>query len=62
MDRLVGGVGLRRGRRDADHLKVGDALDWWRVEECLDERAPRTDVAAGPDLVEGSACYVSARR
>jgi uncharacterized protein YbjT (DUF2867 family) len=51
MDRLVGGVGLRRGRRDADRLQVGDALDWWRVEECVDEHAPRDDV--GTDLVEG---------
>jgi uncharacterized protein YbjT (DUF2867 family) len=33
VDRLVGGVGLRRGRRDRDHLLVGEALDWWRVEE-----------------------------
>jgi uncharacterized protein YbjT (DUF2867 family) len=33
LDRLVGGVGLRRGRRDRDHLYVGEALDWWRVEE-----------------------------
>jgi uncharacterized protein YbjT (DUF2867 family) len=33
MDRLVGGVGLRRGRRDRDRLLVGEALDWWRVEE-----------------------------
>ena len=33
MDRLVGGVGLRRGRRDPDHLVVGEALDFWRVEE-----------------------------
>jgi uncharacterized protein YbjT (DUF2867 family) len=33
MDRAVGGVGLRRGRRDLDHLRVGDALDFWRVEE-----------------------------
>lgn len=32
-DRLVGGVGLRRGRRDPIHLQVGDALDFWRVEE-----------------------------
>jgi uncharacterized protein YbjT (DUF2867 family) len=32
MDRLVGGVGLRRGRRDPDELRVGDALDFWRVE------------------------------
>ncbi|WP_282702338.1 SDR family oxidoreductase [Streptomyces sp. CC219B] len=33
LDRLVGGVGLRRGRRDAAHLRVGDSLDFWRVEE-----------------------------
>ena len=32
MDRLVGGVGLRRGRRDPDDVRVGDALDFWRVE------------------------------
>lgn len=31
-DSLIGGVGLRRGRRDPDHLRVGDALDFWRVE------------------------------
>lgn len=31
MDRLVGGPGLRRGRRNPDHLAVGDALDFWRV-------------------------------
>ena len=29
---LVGGVGLRRGRRDPVQLAVGDALDFWRVE------------------------------
>jgi hypothetical protein len=33
LDRLVGGVGLRRGRRDPDRLYVGDALDFWRVED-----------------------------
>jgi uncharacterized protein YbjT (DUF2867 family) len=32
MDRLVGGAGFRRGRRDPDDLRVGDALDFWRVE------------------------------
>ena len=32
MDRAVGGVGLRRGRRDPDRTRVGDALDFWRVE------------------------------
>ncbi len=31
-DRLVGGVGFRRGRRDPDLLRAGDALDFWRVE------------------------------
>ncbi|MGK4585209.1 SDR family oxidoreductase [Kitasatospora sp. HPMI-4] len=32
LDRLVGGVGLRRGRRDPTRLRVGDSLDFWRVE------------------------------
>ncbi|MDP1851262.1 MAG: SDR family oxidoreductase [Candidatus Planktophila sp.] len=33
LDRCVGGVGLRRGRRDPDYLRVGESLDFWRVEE-----------------------------
>ncbi|GAB2467761.1 SDR family oxidoreductase [Streptomyces incanus] len=33
LDRFVGGVGLRRGRRDAERLRIGDSLDFWRVEE-----------------------------
>ncbi len=33
MDRVVGGVGLRRGRRDPNHLREGEALDFWRVEK-----------------------------
>jgi hypothetical protein len=32
LDRLVGGVGLRRGRRHPNQLRAGDALDFWRVE------------------------------
>jgi hypothetical protein len=32
VDLLVGGIGLRRGRRDPRHLAVGDAVDFWRVE------------------------------
>ena len=32
MDRLAGGVGMRRGRRSPDDLRPGDALDFWRVE------------------------------
>ncbi|WP_406379194.1 SDR family oxidoreductase [Streptomyces sp. NBC_01618] len=35
LDRIVGGVGLRRGRRDAQRLRVGDSLDFWRVEEIV---------------------------
>jgi hypothetical protein len=32
LDRLVGGIGMRRGRRSATDLRVGDAVDFWRVE------------------------------
>jgi uncharacterized protein YbjT (DUF2867 family) len=32
LDQLVGGIGMRRGRRHPDELRVGDALDFWRVE------------------------------
>jgi uncharacterized protein YbjT (DUF2867 family) len=35
LDRAVGGVGLRRGRRDPNTLYVGESLDFWRVEEIV---------------------------
>lgn len=35
LDRLLGGVGLRRGRRDPQSLYVGESLDFWRVEEIV---------------------------
>ncbi|MBV8602572.1 MAG: SDR family oxidoreductase, partial [Candidatus Eremiobacteraeota bacterium] len=38
LDRLLGGVGLRRGRRDPDNLQAGDALDFWRVEKFEPDR------------------------
>jgi uncharacterized protein YbjT (DUF2867 family) len=41
LDRIVGGPGLRRGRRHPDTLAVGDPLDWWRVEEIEDGRLLR---------------------
>jgi len=41
MDRLVGGVGMRRGRRNPDNLRAGDALDFWRVEAVEPGRAVR---------------------
>jgi len=33
MDKAVGGVGLRRGRRHPDEVRVGESLDFWRVED-----------------------------
>jgi uncharacterized protein YbjT (DUF2867 family) len=39
MDRMSGGVGMRRGRRDPDRLRPGDALDFWRVEAVEPGRA-----------------------
>jgi uncharacterized protein YbjT (DUF2867 family) len=32
MDRIVGGPGMRLGRRDPQRVRVGDAVDYWRVE------------------------------
>ncbi len=39
MDRVVGGPGLRRGRRDPEQLAIGEALDFWRV---VGVREPRS--------------------
>lgn len=33
LDRLFGGVGMQRGRRDAERLRAGDIVDCWRVED-----------------------------
>jgi uncharacterized protein YbjT (DUF2867 family) len=33
LDKQLGGVGLRRGRRHASDLAIGEALDFWRVED-----------------------------
>lgn len=35
LDRLVGGVGLRRGRRHPTEVRVGEAIDFWRVEDVV---------------------------
>ena len=40
-DKIIGGVGLRRGRRDPDKLVIGDAVDFWRVEELIPEKLLR---------------------
>ena len=41
LDLLVGGVGVRRGRRHPRQLRVGDALDFWRVEEIIENKLLR---------------------
>ena len=41
LDLLVGGVGMRRGRRDPDALRVGDVVDCWRVEAVEPDRLVR---------------------
>ena len=41
LDRLVGGIGMRRGRRDPDTLRPGEALDFWRVEAVEPDRLLR---------------------
>ena len=35
LDRLAGGVGMRRGRPDPRHLRSGEAVDFWRVAEVV---------------------------
>lgn len=66
LDRLAGGVGLRRGRRDPGRLRVGDSLDFWRVEEIRPGRLLRLraemrlpglawlELSVTPDGAEGS--------
>ena len=41
VDRLLGGAGLHRGRRHPDDLRIGDALDFWRVEDLKADRLVR---------------------
>ncbi|MCC2315251.1 SDR family oxidoreductase [Cellulomonas xiejunii] len=41
LDRVVGGPGLRRGRRDPARLLLDDAVDFWRVEQLVPGRMLR---------------------
>ena len=41
IDLACGGIGKRRARRDPENLRVGDVLDWWRVEEYVPNRRLR---------------------
>ena len=52
LDRMIGGPGLRRGRRHPKDLRVGDALDFWRV---LEVDAPHCLVLIAEMIVPGVA-------
>lgn len=41
MDQFVGGPGLQRGRRHRSDVRVGEAIDFWRVEEIEENRLLR---------------------
>ena len=41
LDRLVGGPGMRKGRRDPEWPRVGDTIDCWRVEAMVADRRLR---------------------
>jgi uncharacterized protein YbjT (DUF2867 family) len=43
LDLLIGGVGMRRGRRDAEWLRVGDVVDFWRVDALEPDRLLRLE-------------------
>ncbi len=41
IDKAIGGVGIRRGRRHPDEIRTGESLDFWRVEEVEPDRLLR---------------------
>jgi uncharacterized protein YbjT (DUF2867 family) len=41
LDKAIGGVGIRRGRRHPDEVRTGESLDFWRVEEVQPDRLLR---------------------
>ena len=47
MDKAVGGVGIRRGRRHPDEIRTGESLDFWRVEEVEPNRLLRLRAEMG---------------
>jgi hypothetical protein len=54
LDKLVGGVGLRRGRRDPVRLAVGDTLDFWRVQAFEQDHLLRLEAEMKAPGVSGS--------
>lgn len=38
MDKMIGGAGLNRGRRNTYHLRIGESVDFWRVEDLKENK------------------------
>ncbi len=38
IDKMIGGVGLQRGRREENNLRVGDSLDFWKVADIKENK------------------------
>ncbi|MBI4388058.1 MAG: SDR family oxidoreductase, partial [Candidatus Omnitrophica bacterium] len=41
LDLLIGGVGMKRGRKDPEKLDIGDVVDCWRVEQYVPNQSLR---------------------
>uniref|UniRef100_UPI0025D587FD DUF2867 domain-containing protein n=1 Tax=Sulfuricurvum sp. TaxID=2025608 RepID=UPI0025D587FD len=37
IDKLLGGAGINRGRRDSETLRIGDSLDFWKVVDLVED-------------------------
>ena len=59
LDRLVGGPGLRRGRRRPEDLGYGDAVDFWRVTDIEPDRrlALRAEMKLPGEALLEFACH-----
>ena len=55
LDRLVGGIGLRRGRRHPTQLRVGDTLDFFRVGKIEDKADAKSLILLAEMKVPGAA-------
>ena len=59
LDRLAGGIGLRRGRRHPEELREGDVVDFWRVERFEKDRELRLEDASRPAAATGAPATVA---
>ena len=65
LDRLIGGIGMRKGRPPVEELTVGDTIDFYRVEEVKSNRGLRLHVEMklpGAGWLQFEACPVKHQR